>query len=156
MTTVTSPEPVATNVVVGKALYVEMVSESGQHTTQLLFTPDYPVGGVKFALHSRTVSTTSPRKQWRISFAYGDRTTHAVDEATLLEENNKEVGRFARSVESFLRMNASRGFTIRQKPIVVEVTHEDLIDAKSWKTSIALQRRIQKARLALGFPEKLV
>lgn len=42
------------------------------------------------------------------------------------------------------------------KPIVVEVTDEDMSSARSYTTPQAVIRRINKARNAVGFPEKLV
>lgn len=42
------------------------------------------------------------------------------------------------------------------KPVVVEITDEDASLARSHTTPQAVIRRIQKARVAVGFPEKLV
>jgi hypothetical protein len=42
------------------------------------------------------------------------------------------------------------------KPIVVEITDEDAANTRSYTTPQAVIRRIQKARVAVGFPEKLV
>lgn len=51
----------------------------------------------------------------------------------------------------------SQNWVIRDsKPIVVEITDEDASHARSYKTPQAVIRRIQKARVAVGFPEKLV
>lgn len=66
-----------TDKIVGKALYIELVpkvaKESGQNlATQILITPEgFDEAGnyVQLAVHSRTVSDWSPRKQWRVSFS---------------------------------------------------------------------------------------
>jgi hypothetical protein len=51
----------------------------------------------------------------------------------------------------------SQNWVLRDsKPIVVEITDEDASDTRSYKTPQAVIRRIQKARVAVGFPEKLV
>lgn len=51
----------------------------------------------------------------------------------------------------------SQTWVIRDsKPIAVEITDEDASNARSYKTPQAVIRRIQKARVAVGFPEKLV
>jgi hypothetical protein len=113
------------------------------------------------ALHSRTVSPTSPRKQWRINFT-------DVNNKELIVTNNerglsinplvaqelavKMITRF----ESSLAKQVSYKFTVRNKPIVVEVSALDLSEIGQHSTPQALMRRLQKARVACGFPEKLV
>ena len=55
--------------------------------------------------------------------------------------------------------------TYKHKPVIawtistkfaVEVTDKDLLDVRAWKTPQAVIRRITKARVAAGLPEKLV
>jgi hypothetical protein len=58
--------------------------------------------------------------------------------------------------ESLLKRQVAYGLVVRNKPIVVEITSIDLSDVTDWKTPPAALRRIQKARVSLGFPEKLV
>ena len=41
------------------------------------------------------------------------------------------------------------------RPIVFEMTDVDFTDVRSWKAPASALRRIQKARVAIGFPEKL-
>ena len=52
---------------------------------------------------------------------------------------------------------AQQGWIVRNsKPLVVEITDEDAENVDSYTTPQALIRRIQKARVSVGFPEKLV
>jgi hypothetical protein len=45
---------------------------------------------------------------------------------------------------------------LRKTPVVVEVSTIDLAEVKDYKTPSALLRRIQKVRVALNFPEKVL
>ena len=150
--------------IVGLGLYLELTPNKGaDKTTQILFTPEgYDEAGnyVQFAMLSRTVSESSPRKQWRVNFAGIDNnalligTTPVVaDVAT--ETSKTMTTRFEKSLERFIA-GVEGGIIIRQTPIAVEITSLDLAEVREYKAPVALLRRIQKARVSLGFPEKLV
>jgi hypothetical protein len=163
----TTATEVTENTVIGKALYLELVptdTTADSRITQVLITPeafDHKGNFVRMALHSRTVSPTSPRKQWRINFT-------DVNNKELIVTNNerglsinplvaqelavKMITRF----ESSLAKQVSYKFAVRNKPIVVEVSALDLSEIGQHSTPQALMRRLQKARVACGFPEKLV
>jgi hypothetical protein len=162
----TTATEVTENTVVGKALYLELVPTDTADTrvTQILITPeafDHTGNFVGMALHSRTVSPSSPRKQWRINFS-------DVSNKELVVSNNerglsinsllaqelavKMVARF----EASLAKQVSYNFTVRNRPIVVEVSAIDLNEVSKYTTPQALMRRLQKARVACAFPEKLV
>jgi hypothetical protein len=54
-------------------------------------------------------------------------------------------------------MVATQTWVVRDsKPLAIELTNEELDLARSGKTPQAVIRRIQKARLSAGFPEKIV
>jgi len=54
-------------------------------------------------------------------------------------------------------MVATQTWVVRDsKPLAIEMTNEELDLARSGKTPQAVIRRIQKARLSAGFPEKIV
>ena len=57
--------------------------------------------------------------------------------------------------ENTYKSKPVHAWTISTK-FAVEVTDKDLLDVKSWKTPQAVIRRITKARVAAGLPEKLV
>lgn len=149
--------------IVGLGLYLELtLSEKSDRTTQILFTPEgYDENGhyVQFAMLSRTISETSPRKQWRVNFSGIDNTPLLTSTTPVADDVAKETAkgmttRFEKSLERFL--SGTSNIVLRQTPIAVEITSLDLAEVREYKAPVALLRRIQKARVSLGFPEKLV
>lgn len=155
------------NSVIGKALYLELVptdTSADSRITQILITPeayDHTGNFVGMALHSRTISPSSPRKQWRINFSdvnnkevFDSRVLTGVGMSSPLAQELavKMVARF----EASLAKQVSYKFAVRNRPIVVEVSALDLNEISKYTTPQALMRRLQKARVACGFPEKLV
>lgn len=150
------------NTIVGKALYLELVPTEGDNDriTQILITPegfDHKENFVRMAFHSRTLSSTSPRKQWRITFTDVNNKElllggNPVPKPLAQELAVKMVTKFERSLIDQI----SHKFVIRNRPIVVEVSALDLNEVGKYSTPQALMRRLQKARVACGLPEKLV
>lgn len=149
--------------IVGKALYLELVPKEekpeGQNVvTQILITPegfDDKGNYVAVALHSRTVSDWSPRKQWRVAFSRVN--NKALFGTPIPQELAKEKAlEMVSNFEGALKRQMAYEMVIRKAPIVVEVSTIDLSEVKDWKTPSALLRRIQKARVALTFPEKVL
>jgi hypothetical protein len=155
------------NSVIGKALYLELVptdTSADSRITQILITPeayDHTGNFVGMALHSRTISPSSPRKQWRINFSdvnnkevFDSRVLTGVGMSSPLAQELavKMVARF----EASLAKQVSYKFVVRNRPIVVEVSAIDLNEISKYTTPQALMRRLQKARVACAFPEKLV
>jgi hypothetical protein len=146
--------------IVGKGLYLEFAYPESTAITQILFTPEGKNAEgkyVQFAMMSRTISETSPRKQWRVNFC-GTSNEANLGDPTLVSDPNALVEgmttRFAKAVERMV--NANPAMTLRKKPIVLEITSIDLNEVAEWKAPAPALRRLQKARLALDFPEKLV
>ena len=152
----------ATGTIVGLGLYLELVPNSAddKRATQILFTPEgYDINGnyVQFAMLSRTISDWSPRKQWRVNFSGIDNKellSTTIDLSTIDTRLGDMVARFEKSLERFLT-SQDKGITLRSKPIVLEITSIDLAEVRELKAPIAGLRRLQKARVSLGFPEKL-
>ena len=152
----------ATGQIVGLGLYLELVPDStdDKRATQILFTPEgYDINGnyVQFAMLSRTISDWSPRKQWRVNFSGIDNKellSTTIDLSTIDTRLGDMVARFEKSLERFLT-SQEKGITLRSKPIVLEITSIDLAEVRELKAPIAGLRRLQKARVSLGFPEKL-
>lgn len=151
--------------IAGKALYLELEpkvarEDDNKTVTQFLYIPegftdkgDY----VPMSVHTRTVTTWSPRKQWRVSFSSQNNkdlfTSGSVIPQTLAQEASiKMVEKF----EGMLKRQIGYEMVVRKTPIVVEVSTIDLEEVKDYKTPSALLRRIQKARVALTFPEKVL
>lgn len=156
MTTIVAPV-VETDkpAIAGVGLYLELVPAGDNphnKTTQIMFTPqgkNEKGEPVALAMISREVSTWSPRKQWRTAWA---RLTAEQEALAPADQALSLISRF----ENTLKREIFYGYVLRNKPIVFEVTNADLSDVSDWKAPAAALRRIQKARVSLGFPEKLV
>lgn len=144
----------------GVAVYGEFARPNA--TTQVIITPDgYDSDGNLVAMHilRRTVTTDSPRKQWRFS------TIPEAEEATIRalvasggsaadkETYCDERMRYASSLFDQL----TRGdWTLINDPILVEVSKIDLDAIRASKTPTKLLYRITQSRSAAGYPSDLV
>ena len=141
----------------GMGIYLELPNEAGTQTTQIMITPEGKTEkgqDVPLAVISRTVATWSPRAQWRTSFIRP--TAKTPEELALLTPTAKATD-FIEQVERILKRQMMYGLTnLRNKPIVFELTDVDYTDILDWKAPASALRRINKARVALTFPEKLV
>ncbi len=158
----------ATGTIVGKGLYLEFVPATDPTSTkvmQVLFTPEgFDEKGTytQFSMHSRTISETSPRKQWRITKCGTENQTllsgtDPIGQVKAQELAVQMVERFEKSLQKAVApTSATPVWKLRGKPIAVEITSFDLAEVNDWKTPLPALRRIQKCRVALDFPEKLV
>lgn len=136
--------------VMGMGIYLELPNASGDQATQILITPEgknEKGQEVPMAINTRTISDWSPRKQWRQSFMRPD--------LALTTAEAKASG-MAEQTERILKRQMKYGLTTLRgsRPIVFELTDTDFTDISNWKAPASALRRIQKTRLALGFPEK--
>jgi hypothetical protein len=136
--------------VVGKGIYLELLSEDEKQTTQVIVTPeginDKGVA-VSMALIYRTISDWSPRRQWRVTFVRPDKDKNPAENTDAMSvEVMKWIERQVRYGYKTLRNNT---------PIVFEVSNIDLTDVADWKAPAPALRRVMKARTALGFPNEL-
>ena len=158
----------ATGTIVGKGLYLELVPVKGDpnRVTQILFTPEgYAENGdyVPFSMHSRTVATYSPRKQWRVTrcsvnnkelLATGEPVGKITAQEKAITMTEGFQGTIARMIVDFT--TGDNLWTLRGKPISIEITSFDLSEVAGFKTPAPALRRIQKCRVGLALPEKLV
>jgi hypothetical protein len=169
MSVMTTPEPTTAEAIaedakvgkiIGKGLYLEFTYPESTAITQILFTPEGRNAEgkyVQFAMMSRTISETSPRKQWRVNFCGTNNEATLGDLSTIT--NPEELVdtmtiRFAKAVERMVSANPA--MKLRSKPISLEITSIDLNEVADYKAPSPALRRLQKARVALDFPEKLV
>jgi len=152
-----------TDKIVGKALYLELIPQeekpAGQNiVTQVLLIPegfDEKGNYVPFSTHTRTVSDWSPRKQWRVSLSGTN--NKALFGSPIAQTTAQELATtMTVATENTIKRQIGYGMVLRKSPIVVEVSTIDLAEVKDYKTPPALLRRIQKARVALTFPEKVL
>jgi len=156
-----------TNTVSGKALYRELVN--GEQTAQVIVIPEGVTSkGSKNAttLLRRTVSKWSPRKTWQQDAAHtykpelasaliADGTTAKFVEVA--DEGDAELMALEAltSTQSLLTYLIARDWTLRDTPLVLEVSVSDIDDLAAWKTPAALMRRLLRVRKAAGFPDDL-
>lgn len=135
----------------GMGIYLEL--PNGNQTTQIMITPqgkDEKGSEINMAIISRTVSDWSPRKQWRVNLV-----RLGSEELTMSAQD--QALRMAEQVERTIKRQMMYGSsTLRKQPIVFELTDVDFADIRDWKAPASALRRIQKTRVSLGFPEKLV
>lgn len=136
----------------GIAVYAEF-RRAGQ-TMQLIVTPDaYTTDGnlVPMTLLRRIVTKETPKKQWKNSTLRGVN----VEEQSKVED--KDRGDFAelrmRHAIHFFDQIITQGWTIQDKPILVEVSRHDADDLIKGKTPNKIIYRVHISRKALGFPE---
>lgn len=138
-------------VVSGMGIYMEF--PKGRNTLQVLITPEgknEKGEEVPMAFTYRSIADHSPRSQWRVSFIRPDK------EFEVMSAQDKALN-MAGKIEENLKRQMKWGTIeeLRSRPIVFELTDVDFTDVSKWKAPASALRRIQKARVSLGFPEKL-
>lgn len=138
-------------VVSGMGIYMEF--PKGRNTLQVLITPEgknEKGEEVSMAYTYRTIADHSPRSQWRVNFIRPDK------EFEMMSAQDKALNMSGKIEESLKRqMKWGSIEELRSRPIVFELTDVDFTDVSKWKAPASALRRIQKARVSLGFPEKL-
>ena len=139
--------------VMGMGIYLEFPNETGDQTTQILITPqgkDEKSEVVDMAIITRTISERSPRKQWRINWV------RPSAPAETMSADDKALS-MAEQVERTIKRQMMYGLTNLRgaRPIVFEMTDVDFTEVRAWKAPASALRRIQKARVAIGFPVEL-
>lgn len=139
-------------VVSGMGIYMEFPKNN--NNTQIIITPEgknEKGEEVPMAFTYRTVADHSPRKQWRVNFIRADK------EVELMSAQDKALN-MAGKIEEIVKRQMKWGSLdeLRSRPIVFEMTDLDFADVLMWKAPASALRRIQKARVVLGFPEKLI
>ena len=141
---------------IGKALYLELRKGTGAY--QMVFVPGYrdPRDGERKlpVVLKRQVSKSSPRKQWKIAktWGYGDADLRKKIEITPRPDAVEAM--FTNSVNTVMSQLYHQGWKLNKQPITVEVSEEDAMKTHDGKTPPALIRRIDKARIELGFGEQ--
>lgn len=137
--------------VMGMGIYLEFPND--KQTTQILITPQGKTEKgevVEMAIITRTVSDWSPRKQWRVN------PVRPSAPAETMSPDDKALS-MAEQIERTIKRQMMYGLkTLRGgRPIVFEMTDVDFTEVRAWKAPASALRRIQKARVAIGYPEKL-
>jgi hypothetical protein len=149
-----------TKPVQGIAVYGEFARSNA--TTQVIITPEgYDSNGKEVSMNviRRTVTDSSPRKQWRFS-------TLAKVSAGIMEQiasgKSMEQAKEDYCDERFRYASALfdqllRGdWTLVGEPLLIEVSKIDLDNISEGKTPTKLLYRVTQSRIAKGYPTDLV
>lgn len=149
----TNPTPTST--CVGYAMYIEL--EKGSSTTQVLIMPEGVSSAHRethLAVYRRRLTTITPRKTWR--HAQSAHRYAALKAADPMMTQEQVVAKVTDFVASYLISLSENGWKVRNQVITVEVTAEDLEDARMAKTPYKVFGRVWKARKKLGFPKEFI
>lgn len=147
----TTPTPTC----VGFAMYLEL--EKSSSVTQVLFMPEGTSSAhrdVPITMYRRRLTSITPRKTWRQAQSlhkYSDLRT--TDVALSAEKAIEQMISFS---TTYLNTLAENGWKVRNQIITVEVTAEDLEDARQAKTPYKVLGRVWKVRKKLGFPKDFI
>lgn len=145
--------------VIGKAVYLELRSDTGGQTYQVLITPDGVTASgknVPAMLYRRQISALKPRKGWKS----GNLPSLSIDEFGVFQKRTKDDSFALASTRlefysSVFNQLESYHYKIFKQPILVEVSAEDLDGVRAGKTPYKVLGRITRVRRALGFGESL-
>lgn len=142
----------------GVGVYAEFTKPGA--TYQLLFTPDcYTHAGtlIPMALHRRVVTPLTPKKQWKQTTLRADLAEALESGSTLADESVSAFTeqRMRYALPLFYQL-LSEGWTLRNKPLLIEVSRYDADDIAKSKTPNKALYRVHISRKAQGFPEELI
>ena len=147
----------------GQALYLEMTNTKGD-TAQILLVPMGIIDGTVSnpVMLRRTLTQWSPRAQWQIDKIQTSPvpTVPSGTTATFGTMSDEEAEQLSLEVLAPIRNQLSylmeKDWKLRNdKPLVVEVSQQDLIDVIKWSSPQGLLRRVLRTRKEAGFPEEL-
>jgi hypothetical protein len=103
----------------------------------------------------RIVTKETPKKQWKNSTLRGLDVAELLAAGTTVPDLGKPdfTETRMRHAIHFFDQIISQGWTIEQKPILVEVSRHDADDLVKGKTPNKIIYRVHISRKALGFPE---
>lgn len=140
----------------GVGIYAEFTKPGA--TYQLMFTPDcYTHAGtlVPMSLHRRIVTPLTPKKQWKQTPV---KTVGVLTDDTRIEDDQLSTfteERLRYAFPLFYQL-MSEGWTLRNKPILIEISRYDADDIAKSKTPNKALYRVHISRKAQGFPEELI
>jgi hypothetical protein len=97
------------------------------------------------------VSESSPRKQWKVAKTWGYGVSDLRKTIDSLSRQDAVGTMFTNSLNSIMSQLFHQGWKVNSRPLAVEVSEEDAMKVHDGKTPPALIRRIDKARIELGY-----
>lgn len=147
------------NTLVGRALYLEF--ERPSQVTQVLIMPEgraADMAVVPMTTYRRRLTIAAPKKNWRqftSSKILNPGVTPTTDTHTDLQL--REMTRDVLSLTDSLYVSLiTNGWKIVKRPLVVEVSADDLLAVRRGHTPYKVIGRIMKTRKSWGFPEKII
>jgi hypothetical protein len=143
----------------GVGVYAEFTKPGS--TYQIFITPDcYTHAGtlIPMSLHRRVVTPITPKKQWKQTTLRHPALVEVVEAGQSVADENistftEERVRYA--LPLFYQL-LSEGWTLRNKPLLIEISRYDADDIAKSKTPNKAIYRIHISRKAQGFPAELV
>ena len=136
----------------GTAVYLEFVKPDT--TTQILIMPEGMTTShrtVPMTVYRRRLSTMQPRKTWKAAASH---TTSTLELVKPLADRAETTNVMLSFLFPLMRSMNTNGYKLYKTPVVVEVTAEDLENARNSKTPYKAMARVWKARKALGFSKE--
>lgn len=137
----------------GVAVYAEFARSNS--TTQVILTPDgYNSVGelVPMCLVRRTVTTSTPKKQWKFSSL-----APLANVDPIMDSDVETFGDTRLNVVGVFFDQLLRGdWKMVKAPILLEASRKDMDSICAGKTPAKLTYRINQSRTALGFPSDLI
>lgn len=125
-----------------------------RQTVQVVVVPDgFDNEGrqVNASLIRRQITDTTPKKQWKFAALPASGVESIRDDERLAYAEGR-----LRYASGLFDQLVAGGWTLVQKPILVEVSRKDYDSIRSHKTPTKLLYRVYQSRKALGFPEELI
>jgi hypothetical protein len=142
----------------GFAMYLELTKGTGS-VTQVLVMPEGISSSHKetpVSIYRRRISTISPRKTWRYAVGPGIHKTLSSFASPPILDGEEVVVKMTGFITTYLESLANNDWKLRNQLITVEVTAEDLEDARNGKTPHKVLGRVWKVRKQLGFPKEFL
>ena len=137
----------------GIAVYAEFARSNS--TTQIILTPDgYNSVGelVPMCLVRRTVTSSTPKKQWKFSSLPALAHTDPILDAGVEDFGDSRLKVIGVFFDQLLRGD----WKMVKAPVLLEASRKDMDSICAGKTPAKLTYRINQSRTALGFPDDLI
>lgn len=125
-----------------------------RQTVQVVIVPDgFDQDGhqVSASVIRRQITDTTPKKQWKFA-SLPAMNAESVDNDNIPAYSESRL----RYSSGLFDQLVAGGWTLVEKPILVEVSRKDYDSIRARKTPTKLLYRVAQSRKALGFPEELI
>ena len=146
------------NTLTGRALYLEF--ERPGQVTQILIMPEGRAADmaiVPMTTYRRRLTIAAPKKNWRQFTSSKLLNPGAAPTTVHAAEQHRDMTRDVLSLtDSMYGSLINANWKIVKRPLVVEVSAEDLLAVRRGNTPYKVIGRIMKTRKSWGFPDKII